>query len=62
MIESIFLMLKGNGWEADVVQSACTGDGAGTPPYASPTNHMGRCGFINVFTFSGKGCQIISFD
>ncbi|KZS14665.1 Alpha-amylase 1 [Daphnia magna] len=57
-----FLTNSGSGWETDVVQSACTGNGAGTPPYISPSNHMGRCGFINVFTFSAKVCQIIAFD
>lgn len=52
----------GAGWEADITQVACTGTGATAPPYSGTTNHLGRCGYINVYSFSGSGCYIGPFD
>ena len=48
----------GNGWENDINQiSACGGSAGGSPPYRS-TNHMARCGFVNVFSYNDGGCTI----
>ena len=54
-------LTNGSGWEIDVTQaSTCSGDAGGSKPYESK-NHMGRCGFINVFDFSSSSCTIKSF-
>ncbi|XP_032776971.2 alpha-amylase [Daphnia magna] len=55
-----FLTNSGSGWENDISQGACTGTAGGTAPYTTK-NHMGRCGYINVFTFSGNSCEINAF-
>lgn len=54
-----FLTNDATGWETDITQTTCTGTVGGTAPYSSK-NHLGRCGHMNVFTFSGNGCQIDS--
>ena len=41
----------------DINQGTCTGNQGGSAPYSS-NNHMARCGFVNVFTFSGSDCEI----
>ncbi|KAK3885398.1 hypothetical protein Pcinc_010396 [Petrolisthes cinctipes] len=41
-------------------QATCSGTGAAIPPYTS-NNHMGRCGYINVFTFDFPTCIINVF-
>ncbi|XP_050739705.1 alpha-amylase-like [Eriocheir sinensis] len=52
---------NGDGWESDVTQvSTCSGDAGGVKPYTS-NNHMGRCGFVNVFEYSASSCTIKSF-
>nr|QJE50400.1 alpha amylase-related protein [Diaphanosoma celebensis] len=55
-----FVTNAGSGWESDVSQTTCTGSVGGTAPYSSK-NHLGRCGYVNVFAFSGNGCQIDAF-
>ncbi|KAK4293347.1 hypothetical protein Pmani_033953 [Petrolisthes manimaculis] len=56
-----FLSNAGSGWENDIAQApTCTGDAGGTKPYTSG-NHLGRCGYINVFDFSSSSCVINSF-
>ena len=50
----------GSGWEMDITQGTCTGTVGGSAPY-STKNHMGRCGYVNVFTFSSNNCQIDAF-
>ncbi|XP_037799098.1 alpha-amylase-like [Penaeus monodon] len=53
-----YLTSAGSGWESDINQvSSCKGSAGGSKPYAS-SNHMGKCGFLNVFEFSGSSCQI----
>ncbi|KAK7067087.1 hypothetical protein SK128_022546 [Halocaridina rubra] len=55
-----FLTNDATGWEADITQvSSCSGDAGGSKPYSSK-NHLGRCGYLNVFEFSGNSCQINS--
>jgi len=47
-------------WESDVTQAwKCSGDVGGYRPYAS-SNHMARCGFVNVFVFGQGTCTIDS--
>ncbi|XP_047486576.1 alpha-amylase-like [Penaeus chinensis] len=56
-----FLTNAGNGWEADISQiGSCSGTAGGSAPYASK-NHLGRCGFVNVFTFDSSDCTVNSF-
>jgi alpha-amylase len=45
------------GWESDISQSTCTGSAGGRAPYTSK-NHLGRCGFVNVFDFGMGTCLI----
>jgi len=54
--------VSGSGaWESDVTQSwECSGDIGGHRPYIS-TNHVARCGFVNIFTFENGTCTINSF-
>ncbi|XP_042220003.1 alpha-amylase-like [Homarus americanus] len=57
-----FVSNAGTGWESDINQvSSCTGDAGGAKPYTSK-NHLGRCGYLNVFDFSGSSCQINSLS
>lgn len=46
------------GWESDISQTTCTGAAGGRAPYSSK-NHLGRCGYVNVFEFGMGACQII---
>ncbi|XP_064112997.1 alpha-amylase-like isoform X2 [Macrobrachium nipponense] len=56
-----FLTNDGSGWEGDVSQnSKCSGSAGGSTPYTS-INHLGRCGFVNVFTFNSPDCMINKF-
>ncbi|CAG0902207.1 unnamed protein product [Darwinula stevensoni] len=49
---------NGVGWETDVTQATnCLGSAGGSAPYGSP-NHMGKCGYLNVFKFSNPICTI----
>lgn len=49
------------GWETDINQDAtCRGTAGGSAPYQT-TNHMARCGYINVFSASEGGCIVDSF-
>ena len=46
------------GWEGDINQSAyCGGTAGGAKPHGS-VNHMGRCGYTNVFEWNTDTCQI----
>jgi len=48
-------------WESDVTQATqCSGSVGGHRPYAS-TNHVARCGYINVFQYEQETCAIHSF-
>jgi len=48
-------------WESDVTQvTKCGGNVGGYRPYAS-TNHVARCGYINVFEFNQGTCTVNSF-
>jgi len=55
--------VSGSGvWESDVTQwSQCNGDVGGYMPYSS-TNHVAKCGFINVFHVQDGACTISSFQ
>lgn len=53
-------LTNGAGWESDINQSSCSGAAGGRAPYTSK-NHLGRCGFINVFDFGIGSCQIVPF-
>ncbi|CAG0888559.1 unnamed protein product [Cyprideis torosa] len=48
---------NGEGWEQDLTQGTCTGDGAAQSPVRT-NNHRGRCGFLNVFEFNTGSCEI----
>ena len=49
------------GWEDDVDQAElCAGNVGGKTPKQT-RNHMGRCGFVNLFQFSSPSCIIESF-
>jgi alpha-amylase len=53
-----YLTNDGQGWEGDIAQAgACGGSAGGSAPYASP-NHIGRCGYVNVFSFDDAACTI----
>ncbi|XP_046454250.1 alpha-amylase-like isoform X3 [Daphnia pulex] len=54
-------LTNGAGWESDISQSTCTGSAGGRAPYTSK-NHLGRCGFVNVFDFGMSTCQINPFS
>jgi len=47
----------GAGWEGDVNQAACSGTAGGTKPFSS-NNHVGRCGFTNVFIWGDNSCRV----
>ncbi|KHJ90146.1 hypothetical protein OESDEN_10014 [Oesophagostomum dentatum] len=44
------------GWEPDISQEKCTGNG-GSAPFTS-MNHIARCGAINVFEWMSSRCHI----
>ena len=47
-------------WESNVVQDPeCGGNVGGNRPYAT-SNHVARCGYINVFEYQQPGCTIDS--
>ncbi|GFR93128.1 alpha-amylase [Elysia marginata] len=46
-------------WENDINQGACGGDAAETPSYTS-SNHIARCGYVNVFEWNQPQCTIDS--
>ena len=48
---------QGAGWEADINQGTCQGTAGGTAPYTTK-NHMGRCGFLNRYSFNDNECYI----
>ncbi|KAK3852672.1 hypothetical protein Pcinc_040753 [Petrolisthes cinctipes] len=55
-----FLTNAANGWEADINQmESCSGSAGGQVPYTS-SNHLARCGFLNVFTFDSSSCYVDS--
>ncbi|KAH9509920.1 Alpha-amylase A type-1/2 [Bulinus truncatus] len=60
-----FFEFKGvlsNGWEfGPSLDSDCTGDGAIPFPYHAG-NHIGRCGFINVYHWGTGLCEIHAFS
>ncbi|KAK3784089.1 hypothetical protein RRG08_060516 [Elysia crispata] len=63
-LENGFFDFKGylsGQWESDISQSDCDGDAAETPSYTS-NNHIGRCGYINVFKWGSSDCKMVSFD
>ena len=45
------------GWEGDINQGQCIGDVTDSAPYQS-NNHMGRCGYRNIFAFNYNDCTI----
>jgi len=48
----------GEGWESDIIgDHDCGGNIGGIAPYMS-TNHMARCGFVNVFHYGEPECEI----
>ncbi|KHJ98926.1 hypothetical protein OESDEN_01091, partial [Oesophagostomum dentatum] len=44
------------GWESDIKQGTCTGNG-GSAPFQS-TNHIAKCGAVNVFKWGYNDCFI----
>ncbi|XP_069940254.1 alpha-amylase A-like isoform X4 [Cherax quadricarinatus] len=53
-----YLTNAGSGWEDDINQvSPCSGDVGGSEPYAT-VYHTARCGYLNVFEFSGSSCMV----
>ncbi|KAL7644676.1 UNVERIFIED_CONTAM: hypothetical protein RMT77_004217 [Armadillidium vulgare] len=53
-----YLTNSDNGWESDIVQaSTCSGTAGGITPYTT-ANHLGKCGFVNVFTFGSTECRV----
>nr|AWU67110.1 putative alpha-amylase [Crangon crangon] len=56
-----FVTNSGSGWEGDINQaSSCTGTAGGSAPYTTK-NHLGRCGYVNVFTFDSPNCIVNIF-
>ncbi|XP_059155811.1 alpha-amylase-like isoform X2 [Physella acuta] len=59
-----FFEFKGvlsNGWETGTsLDINCSGDAAVTSPYHAG-NHIGRCGYINVYHWGSGTCEIHSF-
>ena len=45
------------GWEGDIPSSTCSGSGGAAAPFTS-SNHIARCGFVNVFHFNRAQCEI----
>lgn len=53
-----FLTNAGDGWESDINQAGyCTGSSGGGAPYSSK-NHLAKCGFSNLFEYSGNSCEV----
>ncbi|CAL4138325.1 unnamed protein product, partial [Meganyctiphanes norvegica] len=51
----------GDGHEGDIAQTwSCSGTGGGAAPYTS-VNHLGKCGFVNMFEFDSNNCEINTF-
>ena len=51
-------LLSTGRWEGDIGQEAtCVGTAGGAAPY-STNNHLGRCGYLNVFHFDSGSCTI----
>ena len=49
---------NGVGWESDINQGSCDGSAnAGAAPF-STNNHIGKCGFVNVFEWNDNACKI----
>ncbi|KAF2352490.1 hypothetical protein FHG87_016755, partial [Trinorchestia longiramus] len=56
-----YLTNDAQGWEGDVTQAVtCNGGAGGSAPYTTQ-NHIGRCGYVNVFSFDGTSCTVESF-
>ncbi|XP_077981749.1 alpha-amylase-like [Glandiceps talaboti] len=50
-----------DGWESDISQyGSCSGSAGGNKPYSSG-NHLGRCGYVNIFYFNSDNCIINNF-
>ena len=45
------------GWEGDITPTTCTGSGSAAAPFTS-SNHIARCGYVNVFHFDEGRCEI----
>ncbi|KAK8732749.1 hypothetical protein OTU49_006906 [Cherax quadricarinatus] len=57
-----YLSNDSQGWEADINQSGgCSGSAGGRSPYTT-NNHLGRCGYINVFSFGDSHCTVNDFS
>lgn len=53
-----YLTNDGDGWEGDIAQNAnCKGTAGGAAPYTT-ANHLGRCGYVNVFSFDDGACTV----
>ncbi|KAA0192642.1 hypothetical protein HAZT_HAZT001198 [Hyalella azteca] len=53
-----FVSNSGDGWEGDIAQAGnCKGAAGGSAPYATK-NHVGRCGYLNVFSFDSGSCTV----
>uniref|UniRef100_A0A914YR32 Alpha-amylase n=1 Tax=Panagrolaimus superbus TaxID=310955 RepID=A0A914YR32_9BILA len=49
---------NGVGWESDIHQGSCKGSAnAGAAPFSS-NNHIGKCGFVNVFEWNESDCTV----
>uniref|UniRef100_A0AC35U1S7 Alpha-amylase n=1 Tax=Rhabditophanes sp. KR3021 TaxID=114890 RepID=A0AC35U1S7_9BILA len=51
---------NGVGWEGDINQERCGGSVGGTAP-SKTNNHMGQCGFVNVFEWDTNSCLVQSY-
>lgn len=47
----------GGSWEPNISQSSCTGTAGGRAPFTS-TNHLAKCGSVNVFEWGSGSCSI----
>lgn len=54
---STIYSIGGEDGEPSISQAECTGEVGGSPPFQS-TNHMARCGHMNVFSYGSPSCQI----
>lgn len=50
-----------SGWENDIHQEACLGPAGDSPSFLS-SNHIAKCGFVNVFHYDKNNCAIYGFD
>jgi hypothetical protein len=57
VIEPIFYLVGEDG-EAAIDQEECTGEVGGSSPIAASTNHMARCGYMNIYSYGMDSCQI----